>query len=526
MSTTATRCCALLFVCLITVRASGQNVNLRDYVHLIERDGSHYSGPGIDWILSYAVDKQFILFGEPHGVEDVPRMVEDFYGRLQTHGFKHLILEIDATTSQQLAEAPLTEFIGRYPHSIAFDYDGELQMMEKVQSAYPGEQVIWGMDQMTTAIHAFQILEDMAERIKTKRVCRGLHMKAALKGGRYIGQENFRDLDELEKLLQEEENARGLNVLSQIRTSMEIYTAYFSATRGEISYEFSSRKREEFMKDWFDNFVEKTRQGSQLPKAIVKMGGAHTAYGVGPNNVLTFGDHLDKLAKKAGSSILSLGISYAPADAEFPPEGLFAGRPAILLDHKTLLEQTDSAGLATLPDQLLQRLQYFDAGIYLNNPVRSAKRVITKEDAKFKNRAIGRLVPYAVLLLLNLSLLVPLVKWLLIKVFRSDHIRPNMKYHVVLFVSGLVLNLVLISQILSIVMGTPVATPTVTNTGVSFMIFLAMLLLAGSAFLLMRQARGTGNWSQGMVRHYRLVAIGNVLLVVYMYYWNMGGMLA
>lgn len=526
MNTTVIRCCVLLFICLVQVPVKAQDVNLGDYIHLIEREGSQYSGPGMDWILSHASDRQFVLFGEPHGVEDVPRMVGDIYGRLQTYGFKHLILEIDATTTDLLTDIPLSEFIARYPHSIAFDYDEELQMMDKVQSAYPGEQVIWGMDQMTTAIHAFQILEGVAKKVKTKRVCRGLHIKAALKAGRYISEENFSDLDKLQELLEEEENSEGLEILSQIRTSMEIYTAYFSATRGEISYEFSSGKREEYMKDWFDDFTEKAGQRGKLPKAIVKMGGAHTGYGVGPNNVLTLGDHLDKLAKKAGSSILSLGISYTSDEATFPPRALFKGRPAMLLDHKALLDEMDSTSLASLPEGLLQRLTYFDANIYLNNPVRSLKQVIAKEDEKFKNRAIGRLIPYAVLVLLNLSLLVPLFKWLFMKTFKADRARPYIKYHALLFVLSLIFDLVLIAQILSVVMGTPVASPTVMNTGLSFLIFFTLCVLSGLAILVVRRAKAKDLWSRGMIRHYRLVATGNVLLVLYMYYWNMGGMLA
>lgn len=515
----------ILIFCLMAHGATGQESALTDYVYPIDREEIQYTGPGIDWILDNVEDKQFLLFGEPHGVEDVPRLVEYFYDQLQPQGFKHLVLEIDATTAQVLAELPLSDFISRYPHNIAFDYDGELGLMQKVQSTYPDEQVIWGMDQMVNAIHAFQILEKVAKTPKTKRLCRGLHIKAALKGGRYISQENFEDLALLKKLFEQEENERALSIVSQIRTSMEIYVAYFAATRGEISYQFSSSKREKYMTQWFDDFVEKAREGEGLPKAIIKMGGAHTAYGIGPNGVLTLGDHVDKLASKAGGSILSLGLSYAAKDAVFPPKSLFEGNTAILIDYKAIRDQMDSASLATLPEALMNRLKYFDAGIYLNDPVRSAKSIISEKDNQFKERAIGRLVPYGLLVLLNLSLLFPLLKWLYLRLFKRQASRQYITYHVLLFALSLVLDLLLVAQILSVVMNAPVAMPTVMNPVTSFVIFMVLLLLCAAIFMLIRNARKKELWTRGMVRHYRLIAMGNVLLVLYMYYWNMGGML-
>lgn len=503
-----------------------QDAPLNDYTYLIDRKGGGYSGPGIEWILENVEDKQFLLFGEPHGVEDVPRLVEDMYMRLQSQGFKHLVLEIDATTAQQLKELPLTDFIAKYPHSIAFDYDGELQLMEKVQSTYSDEQVIWGMDQMIVAIHPFQMLAKVAKTVKTRRICRGLHLKATLKGGRYISQKYFADLDQLEKLFEKEQNQEGLSIVSQIRTSMEIYVAYFAATRGEISYQFSSDKRERYMMQWFDDFVNKAEQGGALPRAIVKMGGAHTTYGIGPNGVLTMGDHLDKLAKKAGGSNLSLGLAYAPEDATFPPKALFEGKSAVLIDHNAMLNDLDSASLSAYPEELVRRLRYFDASIYLNDPVRSVKQVISQQDNQFKNRAIMRLVPYGILVLLNLSLLFPLLRWVLLRVFKPEAKRTVMKKHLALFGTGLLLDAVLVAQILSILLGTPVSMAVVMNPTVSFLIFLALLALSIAALLLMRSAHKKGIWTIGASRHYRLVAIGNTLLVFYMYYWNMGGMLA
>ncbi|MCE7991015.1 MAG: hypothetical protein HEP71_03510 [Roseivirga sp.] len=510
----------------MNLNTQAQVPDLKPFTYLIDKAENQYSGSGYDWILSNAEDKQFLLFGEVHGVEDVPLLVEQLYEKLHSSGFKHLILEIDAVTAQQLSELSLEEFVSRYPHNIAFDYDGELQLMDKVLSMNPDEQVIWGVDQMITAIHAFQVLEKVAKGQKTKRICRGLHIKAALKGGRYISRENFEDMDQLEKLFENEGNEEGLSIVKQIRTSMEIYVSYFAATRGEISYEFSSAKREEYMKAWFDDFVKKAEKGRSLPRAIVKMGGAHTTYGIGPNNVPTLGDHLDKLARGAGTAVLSLGIAYAPADSEFLPKALFEGKAAMLVDNRSVIDQLDSTQLANLPQSFLNQLKYFDATVYLVNPQKSLKRVISVEDKRFKNRSIAKLVPYGLLIILNLSLLLPLIRWLFLRLFKRDTIRPNMSYYLVLFVLSLVIDLILVSQILSILMNTPVVMPAVMNPGLSFLIFMLLLLLSCVMLPLIKQAVKKELWTNTQARHFRLVAIGNLLLVVYMYYWNLGGMLA
>lgn len=516
----------MIALCGICFNARAQKSALTPYTYLIDYDDSGYSGPGVDWILSEAEKNQFLLFGEPHGVVDVPRFVLAMYERLHSSGFKHLILEIDATTSKELSQHAFTDFISQYPHSIAFDYDGELQLMEKVQTMNPGEQVIWGMDQMVVAIHAFQLLEKVAIKLKTKRLCRGLHLKATLKAGRYIHQEHFKDLDQLELLFGEEENEEGLNIVSQIRTSAEIYAAYHAASRGEISYQFSSLKREEYMKEWFDDFVSKTKVGEELPKAILKMGGTHTAYGIGPNGVLTLGDHLNKLVEKAGNSILSIGMANVPADIDFPPRTLFHGKKAVLLDNRAVLNELDSITLAGYTESFRKKLRYFDATLYLNDAPRSAKQLIGREEKKFVRRSIMKLVPYALLVLLNLSLIFLLFKWLFQRVFKKESLRADMGYHLLLLGMSLVLDLVLISQIFSILSGKPFSNAVVMSPDMSFLIFLGLFLLSTAVFMLIRKAVRKALWSPAVSRYYGLVAIGNLLLVVYMYYWNMGGMLA
>jgi hypothetical protein len=514
-------------LCLVAVglRLSAQELALKPYAYPIESEGTSYTGEGVDWITGQMADKQFLLFGEQHGIAGIPMFVESLYERLQSSGFKHLILEIDATTSQELSRLGVEEFIAQYPHSIAFDYNGELRLIDKVRSMHSSEQVIWGMDQMVTAIHPFQMLEKMAGSFKTRRLCRGLHLKATMKAGQYLDQDNFHDLTILKSLFEKEDNQAALEIIDQISVSMEIYNAYHAARRGEQSYRVSSAQREEYMKQWFDDFTKKAGEDGQLPKAIVKMGGAHTTYGIGPNGVPTLGDHLDKLAKENGSSILSLGIMNGGPGTNYDFQELFGESSGVLIDSRSVFNNLDSTALAGFEEGFLKNLRYFDAVIYLNASARSSTDRIRNEENAFVRNSIIKLVPFGLLLLLNLSLLFPLISWVIRKVFNTTRPAKYMVYHSYLFIVGLLIDIALLAQVLSILNGTPSAHALLLSPGASFFIFAGLFTLVCSVWIFFRLAGKKGLWSVGMRRHYLWVAVGNVMLVLYMYYWNMGGML-
>lgn len=514
-----------LFLVTVARQLSAQESALKPYTHQIESEGTAYSGAGVDWITNQMTDRQFLLFGEQHGISGIPVFVESVYERLQSSGFKHLILEIDATTSQQLSAIGVGNFIADYPHSIAFDFNGELRLMEKVRSAYPGEQVIWGMDQMITAIHPFQILEQMGGSFKTRRMCRGLYIKATMKAGQYLDQDNFHDLTVLKSLFEREGHQAAVAIVDQIRTSMEIYNAYHAAARGEMSYQVSAAQREEYMKQWFDDFIGKAAEDGKLPKAIVKMGGAHTTYGIGPNGVPTLGDHLDKLARANGSATLSLGIMNGGPGTNYDFQELFGENSGVLIDSRLVFSNLDSAALAGFGEGFVKNLQYFDALIYLNASARSSNDRIRKEEKGFVRSTIIKLVPFALLLLLNLSLVVPLVKRLIRTVFKGTKPARYLAYHDYLFIVSLLIDIVLTVQVLSMLKGTPSAHALLLSPGTSFMIFATLFLLACSVLIFFRLAGKRGLWSVAMRRHYLWVSAGNLMLVAYMYYWNMGGML-
>ena len=107
-------------------------------------------GPGALWLLDRARECQYVMFGEQHGVEGIAQLVEAVYGDLQTSGFEYLALEIGPWISERLSQDGVTATIQRFPHSIAFDYDGDIQLMRFAESTSSNRgQTIWGMDQET-----------------------------------------------------------------------------------------------------------------------------------------------------------------------------------------------------------------------------------------------------------------------------------------------------------------------------------------------------------------------------------------
>jgi hypothetical protein len=213
---------------------------------------------GIDWIINRSSTVDFILFGEQHGVADIPHFIRDVVSKTQINGFDNLIIESDPLTGEMISDMGIHEFISKYPHALAFDFDGEIALIEFVTLGEEGKQVIWGVDQPVTAMHTLQILEQIALTANTKRICRGLFLKSVLKAGEYLKENNIQDLNLLKDSFMQEKNSSAVRIVDQLISSMEIYNAHRAAKRGEIPYQVSVNQRETFMKKNFDDFILKT----------------------------------------------------------------------------------------------------------------------------------------------------------------------------------------------------------------------------------------------------------------------------
>ena len=127
---------------------------------VVAEDG--LDGPAADWLRARTAASQFILFGEQHGVEGVAETVTAAYTEFYDQGFTFLALEAGPWITQRYSDGPVDAALMKWPYSLAFDYDGDVELLETVEARFDvSGQKIWGLDQSITAIHPLQRLQKL-----------------------------------------------------------------------------------------------------------------------------------------------------------------------------------------------------------------------------------------------------------------------------------------------------------------------------------------------------------------------------
>lgn len=484
-----------------------------DYLFPIHEKQDGFHGAGVDWIMDSAADKQFVLIGEQHGIEGIAALTRDVYDRLHPEGFHHLVLETDAWTAEQLNEEGLTQTIQNYPFAIAFDYDEDLELIETaLTTTDQSTEAIWGIDQVFIAIHPFDHLRQLAHSLRAKRLANGAFLKAALRMGNYIREDHLTDLEQLEIAFQDHPSEEVREVLEEIRSSMEIYTIWASGDKSR-----SSAIREQFMKDKFDAYL-RANSSSGLPKAIIKLGGAHTLYGIGPNGVLTLGDHAREVAIKAGSQTLSLGIRRFHPEYAIIDSSVFGEEDGLLLDTKRWME-AHSGDTMSLTEFQRRHLQGFDGIIYFKDATSAKKTVISPHERVFRSRIIKSLIPIGILALLCLTSLIPAIRSLI----SSQNKKLNIPI-LTIALSSLILVAMIIIQLLWI-RSFPSHSVSLISGSHSFFLYLFFFALGMYHILMSFLSWKHQWWTSGFRLYISFLVLAYLGLTSLAYYWNLGGML-
>ncbi|MEM9985833.1 MAG: hypothetical protein AAF804_12155 [Bacteroidota bacterium] len=478
-----------------------------------------YEGAGVDWLMERAKDRQqqFMLFGEQHGVRGMAHFVQFAYQHLHSYGFNRLVLETDAWTAGKLNEWGLDSVTQQYPFSIAFDYDGELDLIGAALAASPTYvDPIWGVDQILIAIHPFERLGELAADAASARLARGAFLKAALRMGNYIREDHFADLDQLDQVFAGQDDPEVRQILREIRISMEIYTTWYAGQAGTISTQVSVEKREQFMKEQLETYLSNMPRSLDPPRVIFKLGGAHTMYGVGPNGVSTLGEYVHLLAKDNGTRTLSISLQRYQPEYALVDSTAFAESPLVLLDLGRWRQATDSLELNKNQARIAHQ---FDAVIYFKAAPEASKSQIKVFEKDFRSRLIRRLIPLGVWALLGLTVVVPLVRLRL----RRGGTWPKGPWWI-LALSLISLIVTIAVQILWI-REFPSQSSAIFPASLSLWLY-GGLTLAGIYFCLVTlRSWRKGWWNLGSRVHY-LILVGSFLALGYLaYYWNLGGML-
>lgn len=195
---------------------NAQNSSFKKYLFEIDYKEEQFTGKGIDWILSKSDTTQFFLFGEQHGIKGIPELIGDIYEKLNRKSPFLLALEMDEWTTHKIFEKGIESVSAKNPYSVAFDYDSEFKLINKVNNT----SEIWGLDQMVTAIHPFQRLVEIAPNENARCLAQGAFLKATLKMGEYLPQSHFEDFDALRTAFAENISTEANQILDHLKRSM------------------------------------------------------------------------------------------------------------------------------------------------------------------------------------------------------------------------------------------------------------------------------------------------------------------
>ncbi len=297
---------------------------------------------------------------------------------------------------------------------------------------------------------------------------------------------------------------------------MEIYTTWYAGQAGSISTQVSVEKREQFMKEQLETYLSNMPRSLDPPRAIFKLGGAHTMYGIGPNGVSTLGEYVRLLAKDNGTQTLSVSLQRFNPAYSLVDSTAFSESSVLLLDLGQWREGIDSLELS---DSQERTARQFDAIIYFKDAPQASKSRIKVWEAEFRSRLIRSLIPLGILALIGLTGIIPLIR--LRK--RKGDAWPKSPWWI-LALSFVTLIASLVIQILWI-RGYPNPSSDLFPASVSLWLYGA-LALAGIYFCLVTLRSWRKDWWNLGSRIYYLILVGSFLALSYLaYYWNLGGML-
>ncbi|MCR9201239.1 MAG: hypothetical protein NXI04_21570 [Planctomycetaceae bacterium] len=494
-------------------------------------EDNRINGPGADWIQGRAAECQFLLFGEQHGVAGLPDVVGATYRVVQPQGYQYLVTERGPWISRRLSRDSVDTTLQRFPHAVAFDYDGEVRLLKLVESQFAGRgDAFWGVDQSLTAIHGLQRLAEILPSHNSRRAAQGLFLKDALQGGRFLSRDNSADLETLRTLAGADLDDEAILILDALAKSQTIFVAYHNNERDERRIGVSDIVREQYMIDQFDDYLQAANtQGSDPPKAIVKMGGAHIMEGTGPNGVRTLGDHIQQVAESQGSDALHIAIRGYADDSAWPGD-VFQGRTMVVIDTHPLRENVDEitadaatdAAVAGIRRDILQ----YDAVLLIDQAGRDTSRELKGFENAFRRGMLQQVGLIVLPLLIIFSLVIPVGRrlWSLTRSSQATQQRvltPFAPWTVISLLSVVILS-VIVLQILRIRdWSVPKSSALAQNPA---MTVLELLCLMAPIFLCMMMNRRSW-WSRAARLHFVLVSLGLMAMSLFSHWWNLGRML-
>ncbi len=294
------------------------------------------TGPGADFLVKATADAQFFLFGEDHHDRDTPLLASAIYRlRAQEHGYAHAVVEQDPLGVEMLLARDVRgdvkrmgEAIRRYPTSIGFASDQDLQFLADAATVNAGPEAIWGIEQVQSATLHLSELERLAPDARRKEMVASVLADARATESDRAKMVDFlaKDpntlgrLQELQKGFAAKSASKADALLTGLVKSAEIYSYYRRAEAGEMVGLYNNTVREDWLKRGFMARYRAAVKGGKLPKAFFKFGSWHMIRGRNPGGAWTTSNLAHEFAiangkEGYGIDVVAYGGYTAYADA-------------------------------------------------------------------------------------------------------------------------------------------------------------------------------------------------------------------
>jgi hypothetical protein len=294
-------------------------------------------------------------------------------------------------------------------------------------------------------------------------------------------------------------------ILKELSQTMKIFSMWMNPETRQESVEI----REKLMKDNFDSYLKSTPDA----KAIFKMGGAHTIYGISSNGIFSLGNHVQKVAKKRGSCTLSISLRRFDPKTSLISLDDFKNDNMVLLDAKAYLQNSTE-------NSMTKDLTGFDAIIYIKDAGFVRKSVNQSNEKAFQNDFIKSLFPLAFGLLTGLAAVITMS---ISFFFKSEKgVRRSYQYIGFGFLPGILLVVVqLVWMVDYPAQKASISASLMPQVLFSFFLLLSAFSLYWSWKILKNKI---GSFSYRL--YFALLTTGFCLLSYAIYFWNIGGMLS
>jgi hypothetical protein len=297
---------------------------------LEERDG-RLAGPGHDFLRREAERAQFVAFAEEHYCKQIPRVVSMTLAALRdAHGFGYLAIESDPV-SAAAACAPelrgnldrIAAYARQYPYAFTFASDQEIEMIaEAGRLSSSASDPVWGLDQGYGLAHAIDRLGVLVDGEAARRTLKELRDHAwAHESARTEKSRHYMSVEEkppaferLRETLQPANGSEAEWIVDQLLLSDRVYRPYRDRRAGRAlqagAFYLSGLEREENMKAMFlRGYRAAQRAGDAIPRAVLKLGHWHLAYGrYHQSELLTLGNFARELATTNSLKMLNIAM--------------------------------------------------------------------------------------------------------------------------------------------------------------------------------------------------------------------------